>query len=123
MLVEMPQMSGAGGRAESGSSTPLDSPQSGSPALSAATSGAASGTPEEGRYFLMRCNNQKIVDVSENKSIWATTAANEAKLNRAYSVNDSLFRVGKVYYCFNFVIITCTSYIFAEITNGTANNC
>ena len=38
------------------------------------------------RYFIMRCTNQKMVDISEAKGIWATSINNEAKLNRAFQV-------------------------------------
>jgi len=38
----------------------------------------------EARYFIMKCNNQRNLDISMAKGIWATTLANEKKLNRAF---------------------------------------
>ncbi|XP_068740703.1 3'-5' RNA helicase YTHDC2-like isoform X2 [Montipora capricornis] len=35
-------------------------------------------------YFIMKCNNQRNLDISMAKGIWATTLANEKKLNRAF---------------------------------------
>ncbi|XP_029204296.2 3'-5' RNA helicase YTHDC2-like [Acropora millepora] len=38
----------------------------------------------DARYFIMKCNNQRNLDISMAKGIWATTLANEKKLNRAF---------------------------------------
>ncbi|KAI8792942.1 ATP-dependent RNA helicase YTHDC2 [Biomphalaria glabrata] len=86
---------------ESSSSTPLDSPQSGSPSSSVSATGTTatannSSGVEEGRYFLMRCNNQKIVDVSETKGIWATSVSNETKLNRAFNSGKPVYLIFSV---------------------------
>ncbi|KAH9518412.1 3'-5' RNA helicase ythdc2 [Bulinus truncatus] len=85
-------------RGESSSSTPIDSPQSGSPSSSASTNAATASSSfstniEEGRYFLMRCSNQKIVDISEIKGIWATSSCNETKLNRAFNSGKPVFLI------------------------------
>ncbi|CAG5133284.1 unnamed protein product [Candidula unifasciata] len=68
-----------------------------SPAPPAATTMAGnkttSQTIEDGRYFLMRCHNQKIIDMSEAKGIWACSFANEAKLDRAFHSGKNVFLI------------------------------
>lgn len=91
-----------GAKSESNTSTPYDSPQSESPVLP--TSGgpasphatASAGRHKDGRYFLMRCNSQKVVDVSESKGIWATSVSNEAKLNRAFGSGKPVYLIFSV---------------------------
>lgn len=58
-------------------SSPLASPNLG-------PQGAAPGSC---RYFVMKCGSQKNIDVSVNKGAWATSRANEKKLNKAFQVN------------------------------------
>ncbi|KAK3765938.1 hypothetical protein RRG08_002182 [Elysia crispata] len=45
------------------------------------------------RYFIMRCTNQKMVDISEAKGIWATSINNEAKLNRAFQTVNGVYLI------------------------------
>ena len=89
---------GAGGVGGSRSSTPgsgdpqavVSSSSTGTtaPATAPSTSKVESSmlASEDCRYFIMRCTNQKMVDISEAKGIWATSINNEAKLNRAFQV-------------------------------------
>lgn len=81
-------------------STPCPSPQFASPTCSVGTlsisnssSGSADCMIDPGanstapcRYFVMKCNNQRNLDISQTKGIWATSSANEYKMNRAYKV-------------------------------------
>ncbi|GFR98538.1 ATP-dependent RNA helicase DHX36 [Elysia marginata] len=96
---------GRGGNGGSRSSTPgsgdrqaaVSSPTPGANAPT--TSGAAAKTkasamaPEDCRYFIMRCTNQKMVDISDAKGIWATSINNEAKLNRAFQTANGVYLI------------------------------
>ncbi|GFO20151.1 yth domain containing 2 [Plakobranchus ocellatus] len=48
---------------------------------------------EDCRYFIMRCSNQKMVDISEAKGIWAAASSNEAKLNRAFQTSKAVYLI------------------------------
>ncbi|XP_073241899.1 3'-5' RNA helicase YTHDC2-like [Porites lutea] len=50
----------------------------------------------EARYFIMKCNNQRNLDISMAKGIWATTLANEKKLNRAFKESKRVILVFSV---------------------------
>jgi len=50
----------------------------------------------EARYFIMKCNNQRNLDISMAKGIWATTLANEKKLNRAFKETKHVILVFSV---------------------------
>mgnify|MGYP000010553918 CR=1 FL=1 len=58
-------------------SSPLGSPNLG-------PQGAASGMC---RYLVMKCGSQKNIDMSVSKGAWATSKANEKKLNKAFQVS------------------------------------
>nr|KAG5703112.1 hypothetical protein BaRGS_012174 [Batillaria attramentaria] len=50
------------------------------------------------RYFVMKCNNQRNLEISQGKGIWATSAANERKMNRAFqelepSIGEALLKL------------------------------
>lgn len=50
----------------------------------------------EARYFIMKCNNQRNLDISMAKGIWATTLANEKKLNKAFKESKHVMLVFSV---------------------------
>ncbi|BFY97660.1 hypothetical protein BsWGS_00700 [Bradybaena similaris] len=91
----LPMNSGA--KEDSRSSAVSNITQGASPAVPAAASTAGNRTQtqaiEDGRYFLMRSNNQKNVDISESKGVWASSFANEAKLNRAFQSGKNIFLI------------------------------
>ncbi|CAE1330762.1 YTHDC2 [Acanthosepion pharaonis] len=77
------------------SSTPCDSPQPSSPSKMAEKDpGATSSHPC--RMFIMKCNSQKTLDISLNKSLWATTANNEKKLNKAFLDGKTVYMIFSV---------------------------
>ncbi|RUS82035.1 hypothetical protein EGW08_010191 [Elysia chlorotica] len=80
-----------------GSPTPATrAPSSASPtqtASSASKTKSGPGAHDDCRYFIMRCTNQKMVDVSEAKGIWATSVSNEAKLNRAFQTVSEVYLI------------------------------
>ncbi|XP_028394587.1 3'-5' RNA helicase YTHDC2-like [Dendronephthya gigantea] len=48
------------------------------------------------RYFIMKCNNQRNVDIAMSKGIWATTQANEKKLNKAFKESRKVILIFSV---------------------------
>ncbi|XP_041370241.1 3'-5' RNA helicase YTHDC2-like isoform X2 [Gigantopelta aegis] len=74
----------------SAGNTPCPSPQPSSPAKFLEP-GATSSHPN--RYFVMKCNNQKNLDISQQKGVWATTSGNESKLNKAFKDGKNVFLV------------------------------
>ncbi|EDO40330.1 predicted protein, partial [Nematostella vectensis] len=48
------------------------------------------------RFFIMKCNNQRNLDISMAKGIWATTIANEKKLNRAFKESKKVVLIFSV---------------------------
>ena len=58
----------------------------------------SSGPCKEGKrrarsYFIMKCNNEKNMQISFDRNIWATTKSNEKRLNRAFSISDQVFLI------------------------------
>ncbi|XP_076443964.1 3'-5' RNA helicase YTHDC2-like [Babylonia areolata] len=107
-----PQQS-TGRVAGSSSSTPCPSPspQSASPArstgggsgISSSSSGSVDSSSDPGasstapcRYFVMKCNNQKNLDISQSRGIWATSAANDRKINRAFQDGKTVYLIFSV---------------------------
>lgn len=41
------------------------------------------------RYFVMKCNNHRNLDVSINKQIWCTSPSNEKRLNKLFKVRKN----------------------------------
>ncbi|KAK7115641.1 3'-5' RNA helicase YTHDC2-like [Littorina saxatilis] len=97
----------------SSSSTPCPSPspQSASPArstgggsgISSCSSGSVDSNSDPGanstapcRYFVMKCNNQKNLEISQSKGIWATSAANERKINGAFQDGKTVYLIFSV---------------------------
>lgn len=48
------------------------------------------------RYFIMKCNNQRNLEISMSKGIWATTQANEKKLNKAFKESKKVILIFSV---------------------------
>ena len=44
-------------------------------------------------YFIMKCNNEKNLQISFDRNIWATTKSNEKRLNRAFNISDQVFLI------------------------------
>ena len=55
-------------------------------------------TPSEktDRYFIMKCNNEKNLEISVEQGIWATTKINEQRLDRAYKNSNNVYLVFSV---------------------------
>ncbi|KAK7491702.1 hypothetical protein BaRGS_00016958 [Batillaria attramentaria] len=88
---------------------PSPSPQSASPARSTgggsggSSSGSVDANSDPGanssapcRYFVMKCNNQRNLEISQGKGIWATSAANERKMNRAFQDGKTVYLIFSV---------------------------
>eukprot|EP00794_Sanderia_malayensis_P018689 gene18689-20576_t len=45
------------------------------------------------RYFIVKCNNYKNLDISMSKGIWATTKGNEKKLDRAFREAENVYLI------------------------------
>lgn len=114
---------------QSPSSTPCPSPspQSASPARSgggSSSSGSIDSSIDPGvvssapcRYFVMKCNNQRNLDISQSKGIWATSPANQAKMNRAFRVGFMMHRADYPFisFClFLWFCLTCIQYIVSD---------
>ena len=67
------------------------SPSPASPLKWASASDPATGSTHPCRYFVMKCNNYKNLEISMQRGIWATTPANEKKLNKAFKVQCNHF--------------------------------
>ncbi|XP_052792916.1 3'-5' RNA helicase YTHDC2-like isoform X2 [Mya arenaria] len=79
--------------ASSNHSSPSSSGHHGSMASSPYTSpqlGPGSGQP---RYFIMKCSNQRNIDISVSKGAWATSRANEKKLNKAFQDGNIVYLI------------------------------
>ncbi|XP_048584251.1 3'-5' RNA helicase YTHDC2 [Nematostella vectensis] len=85
---------------ESGASPRPDSSsnQQGMPRMetSSARSSPVQDKISEARFFIMKCNNQRNLDISMAKGIWATTIANEKKLNRAFKESKKVVLIFSV---------------------------
>lgn len=44
-------------------------------------------------YFILKCNNEKNMTISFERSIWATTKSNEKRLDRAFNDCDEVFLI------------------------------
>ena len=82
--------SGANSLQGSGASSPCSSPQ----LLLLGAPDAASGTPmgDGGKgaggccYVVMKANSHRLLDISQQRGLWATSPVNEKKLNKAFLV-------------------------------------
>ena len=45
------------------------------------------------RYFIVKCNNYKNLEIAMSRGIWATTKSNEKKLDRAYRDGGSIYLI------------------------------
>ncbi|XP_060581690.1 3'-5' RNA helicase YTHDC2-like [Ruditapes philippinarum] len=45
------------------------------------------------RYFIMKCSSQRNIDVSVSKGEWATSKANEQKLNKAFQDGSTVYLI------------------------------
>lgn len=55
--------------------------------------------PKERRprsYFILKCNNEKNMTISFQRSIWATTKSNEKRLHRAFNDSDEVLLIFSV---------------------------
>ncbi|XP_046559065.1 3'-5' RNA helicase YTHDC2-like [Haliotis rubra] len=76
----------------SAGSTPCPSPQPSSPSKWAERDpGGTSSHPC--RLFVMKCNNQKNLDISLQKGLWATSVSNEKKLNKAFQDGKTVYLI------------------------------
>ncbi|XP_067667138.1 3'-5' RNA helicase YTHDC2-like isoform X1 [Haliotis asinina] len=76
----------------SAGSTPCPSPQPSSPSKWAERDpGGSSSHPC--RLFVMKCNNQKNLDISLQKGLWATSVSNEKKLNKAFQDGKTVYLI------------------------------
>ncbi|XP_068103375.1 3'-5' RNA helicase YTHDC2 isoform X2 [Hyperolius riggenbachi] len=48
------------------------------------------------RYFIMKSNNPRNLEISQQKGIWSTTPSNERKLNRAFWESSAVYLVFSV---------------------------
>lgn len=48
---------------------------------------------KDDRYFIVKCNNYKNLDISMSKRIWATTKSNERKLDRAFREAENVYLI------------------------------
>ncbi|KFZ48547.1 putative ATP-dependent RNA helicase YTHDC2, partial [Antrostomus carolinensis] len=48
------------------------------------------------RYFIMKSSNLQNIDISQQKSIWATMPSNEQKLNRAFWESSMVYLIFSV---------------------------
>ena len=62
----------------SGASSPRESPQP--------SSKSADGSDHPCKYFIMKAANSKLLQMAEQRSVWATTSANEKKITSAIAV-------------------------------------
>merc|ERR1719300_2267293 len=44
----------------------------------------------------MKCNNQKNLEISQSKGIWATSAANEKKINSSFQDGKTVYLIFSV---------------------------
>ncbi|CAH1253699.1 YTHDC2 [Branchiostoma lanceolatum] len=54
------------------------------------------GVSDPNRYFILKCNNQRNLDIAMSQSIWATTPSNEKKLNKAFKDCQNVYLVFSV---------------------------
>ncbi|XP_045156414.2 3'-5' RNA helicase YTHDC2-like [Mercenaria mercenaria] len=45
------------------------------------------------RYFIMKCSSQRNIDISINKGAWATSKANEQRLNKAFQEGSTVYLI------------------------------
>ncbi|XP_066911197.1 3'-5' RNA helicase YTHDC2-like [Clytia hemisphaerica] len=50
----------------------------------------------ERSYFILKCNNEKNMGISFDRSIWATTKSNEKRLHRAFKDSEEVYLVFSV---------------------------
>ncbi|CAH2275039.1 probable ATP-dependent RNA helicase YTHDC2 isoform X2 [Pelobates cultripes] len=68
-----------------------------SPPASAKSSKSSSLRPNLSvRYFIMKNNNLRNLEISQQKGIWSTTPSNERKLNRAFFESSAVYLVFSV---------------------------
>ncbi|NXH48797.1 YTDC2 helicase, partial [Dicaeum eximium] len=48
------------------------------------------------RYFIMKSNNLKNIEISQQKGIWSTTPSNETKLNGAFWESSTVYLIFSV---------------------------
>ncbi|KAJ8304720.1 hypothetical protein KUTeg_018303 [Tegillarca granosa] len=68
---------------------------SGSPKL-ASQSKPETDSDHPCRYFVIKCNNQKYLDISQSKGIWATNPSNEKKFNKSFQEGKSVHLIFSV---------------------------
>ena len=49
--------------------------------------------PKADRYFIVKCNNYKNLEIAMSRGIWATTKSNERKLDRAYGDGGNVYLI------------------------------
>ncbi|KAI8480782.1 3'-5' RNA helicase ythdc2 [Branchiostoma belcheri] len=54
------------------------------------------GVSDPNRYFILKCNNQRNLDIAMSQGIWATTPSNEKKLNKAFKDCQNVYLVFSV---------------------------
>lgn len=76
----------------------LDSP-SGSPCASSIKHSAPTSPQQVNpsiRYFIMKSNNIRNIEISQQKGLWSTTPSNESKLSKAYLENQLIILIFSV---------------------------
>lgn len=51
------------------------------------------GSARRDRYFIVKCNNYKNLEIAMSRGIWATTRSNEKKLDRAYREGATVYLI------------------------------
>jgi YT521-B-like domain len=74
----------------SGASSPCYSPSPSSASPSKMDAPWNSAAQNACRYFIVKASNNKILQVSEQKGVWATSAGVEKKLDQAFRVSKHI---------------------------------
>ncbi|KAL3867100.1 hypothetical protein ACJMK2_044331 [Sinanodonta woodiana] len=53
-------------------------------------------TASQSRYFIMKCNSQKNLEVSQSTGLWATSGNNKRKLNKAFEDGKTVYLIFSV---------------------------
>ena len=51
------------------------------------------GSARRDRYFIVKCNNYKNLEIAMSRGIWATTRSNEKKLDRAFHDGAAIYLI------------------------------
>jgi len=82
--------SGSNSRKGSGASSPSYTPPPSSASPTKFVDSPWDNSKNSCRYFVVKASNNKMLQVSEQKGVWATTSAIDKKLDQAYRVSTDI---------------------------------